>query len=147
MVYWGSTQWFIKNTLCLCLNQFQQYIIKNNVLLQCNHDNVHLPIFSYVFYDINPKTMHLCMIAVSGHLKSSLITKIKRKTITDIYYRICETHNIEHTPNTTGYVVIKSLHHHLSHRYNYRDQRIVYHPQHKPFPKYNLYSIYLTSNS
>ena len=73
------------------------------------------------------------MTAVSNHLNSSLIIKTKREIITNILHNMRETHNIEYTSTTTDFTVTK-LHHHLSHRYNDCNQRIVYHPQHKPLP-------------
>ena len=87
------------------------------------------------------------MTDVSNHLNSSLTTNTKCETITTILHRMREKHNIEHTPNTRGYSVIKPLHYHLSHRFNYRKNMIVYHHQHKHLPKNNDYSIYLTSQS
>ena len=58
-----------------------------------------------------------------------------------------KTHNNKNTLNTTGYTVTKLFRHYLSHRYNLRDQMIVYHRQHKSLPKYNDYSIDLNSYS
>ena len=104
------------------------------------------PIYQYFLIFIYD-TMHPCMTNVSDNLHSSIITKTTCEIFTNIFNRMRETHIIEYTPNTTGYTVTKPLHQHLSHRYNLRDQRIVYHHQHKPVPQHNDYIIDLNSHS
>ena len=87
----------------------------------------YLPIF---FYSISPKIVHPCMHDVSDHLTPSIITTIKYVTIANILTRIIAMYNTKTIPNTTGYKFTKQIHHHLSHRYNIRDQRIIH--QHTP---------------
>ena len=105
------------------------------------------PYFPIIFYEIRTKTMYPYLTVVFDHLKTSLIIKTQRELIKNILYRMIETHNIEHTPTTIDSTVTKPKNHHLSHRYNQYDQRILHHSQHTTLPKHNDYIIYLTNHS
>ena len=82
----------------------------------------YFPIF---FYSISPKRVYRCMNDVSENLNSSIIITTKYVSIIYIFNEILETHK----PNTTGCQFTNPIHHHLSHRHNIYDQRIVYQHQ------------------
>ena len=67
---------------------------------------------------------------VSDHLAPSIITTPKHVIINNILTSILAMYKTKTIPNTAGYEFTKNIHHHLSHRPNIRDQRIIY--QHQP---------------
>ena len=88
---------------------------------------IYLPMF---FYSISPKNVHICMHDVFDRLTPSIIPTTMNVTIANILTGILARYNTMTIPNTSGCKFTKTIHHHLSHRHDIRDQRNTY--QHKP---------------